>query len=137
MTMVNFFSSLFYVKIPASHQSEDSELWALTAILVTKQTAMKRHSAELALEKFAVAWKVRLSHNTEELHGRRPRGAAVYGLGGSDTSDTPVKQGAAVLEGAPDLKVPMPVLAYKQASIENDEVCIGLWCFYWSVFALV
>ena len=65
------------------------------------------------------------------------RRAAVFGLGGSDTSDTPVEQCAAVRAGAPDLKVPMPVLADKNASIENDDVCIGLWCLYRSVFELV
>ena len=48
-----FFLILIYVKIYASHQSEDSELWALTAILATKQMAMKRHSPESVLEKFA------------------------------------------------------------------------------------
>ena len=62
------------------------------------------------------------------------RRAAVYGLECSDTSDTPVEEGAAV---APDLIVPLPVLAYKKESIENDDVCIGLWCLYWSVFELV
>ena len=68
MTKVNFFLILIYVEIPASHQSEDSKIWALTAILATKQTAMKRHSAESALKKFAAAWKVWLSHNNEELY---------------------------------------------------------------------
>ena len=61
------------------------------------------------------------------------RSAAVYGLESSDTSDIPVEEGAAVLEGAPDLIVPMPLLANKKESIENDDVCIGLWCFYWSL----
>ena len=39
--------------------------------------------------------------------------AAVHCLGGSDTSDTPVEEGAADSSeraGAPDLTVPMPVL---------------------------
>ena len=55
------------------------------------------------------------------------RRAAVYGLESSDTSRTPVEEGAAVLASAPDLTVsmPVPVLAYKKASI--DDVCI------WSV----
>ena len=66
------------------------------------------------------------------------RCAAVYGLESSDTSDTPVEEGAAVRVGAPDLTVqPIPVLAYKKASFENDDVCNGLWCLYWSVFELV
>ena len=65
---------LIYVKISAPHQSEDSELWALTAILATKQTAIKRHSSESALEKFAAAWKVQLSSNTEELYAKEQRG---------------------------------------------------------------
>ena len=65
------------------------------------------------------------------------RGAAVYCLESSDTSDSPVKEGAAVRAGALDFTVPMPVCAYKKASIENDDVCIGLWCLYWSVFELV
>ena len=43
------------------------------------------------------------------------RRAAVYGLESSDTSDTPVEEGAAVWAGAPDLIVPMPVLACKQS----------------------
>ena len=57
----------------------------------------------------------------------------------SDTSDTPVEEGVAraVRAGAPDFTIPMPVLAYKKASIENDVVCIGLWCLHWSVFELV
>ena len=46
----------------------------------------------------------------------------MYGLESSDTSHTPVEEGAAVRAGAPDLTVPMPVLAYKKASIENDDV---------------
>ena len=126
---------LIYVKISAPHQSEDSELWALTAILATKQTAMKRHPAESALETFAVS-----QHRGTVC--RRPRGvdgAAVYGLGGSDTSDTSVEEGAAVRAGAPDLTIPMAVLACTVASIENDhDVCIGLyWCLYWSVFKLI
>ena len=65
------------------------------------------------------------------------RRVALYGLESSDTSHTPVEEGAAVLAGAPDLTVLMPVLAYKNESIENDDVCIGLWCLYWSVFELV
>ena len=90
---------------------------------------MKRHSAESALEKFAAAWKVWLSHNTVEVYADD--------LESSDTSRTQVEEGSAVRAGAPDLTVPMPVLAYKKASIENDDVCIGLWCLYWSVFELV
>ena len=40
--------------------------------------------------------------------------------------------------GARDLTVPMPVLACTGPSIENDDVCIGLyWCLYWSVFEFV
>ena len=59
----------------------------------------------------------------------------MYGLGGSDTSDTQVEEGVAELAGAPDLTVPMPVLTCNVASIENNDVCIGLyWCLYWSVF---
>ena len=39
------------------------------------------------------------------------------------------------LAGARDSTVPMPVLACTGASIENDDVCIGLYsCLYWSVF---
>ena len=61
---------------------------------------MKCHSAELALGDFAAAWKVWLPQNTEELSGDDqedvvdPATADVYGLGGSDTSDTPVEEGA-------------------------------------------
>ena len=73
------------------------------------------------------------------------RRVAVYCLESSDTCGTPVdrylwhtcREGAAVLAGAPDLTVAMPVLAYKKAIIENYDVCIGLWCLYWSVFDLV
>ena len=65
------------------------------------------------------------------------RRAAVNCLESSDTSDTPVEEDVAVWVGAPDLTVQMPVLAYKKASIENDDVCIGLWCLLWSVFKLV
>ena len=57
------------------------------------------------------------------------RRAAVYGLESSDP--------LAMLAGAPNFTVSMPVLAYKKASIENNDVCIGLWCLYWSVFELV
>ena len=61
---------------------------------------MKRHSAELALGDFAAAWKIWLPQNTEELSDDDqedvvdPAAADVYGLGGSDTSDTPVEEGA-------------------------------------------
>ena len=98
---------------------------------------MKRHSAESALEKFAAAWKVWLSHNTVELYANDQEVCCLVRLGSSDSSHTPVEEGAAVRAGAPDLTVPMPVLAYKNASIENDDVCIGLWCLYRSVFELV
>ena len=56
----------------------------------------------------------------------------MYGLGGADTSDTSVEEGAVVRAGAPDLTVPMPVLVCTVASIENDnDVCLGLyWCLY-------
>ena len=44
----------------------------------------------------------------------------------------------AVRAVAPDLTVPMPVLACTGACIENNDVSIGLyWCFYWSVLVLV
>ena len=46
------------------------------------------------------------------------RRAAVYGLESSDP--------LAMLAGAPNFTVSMPVLAYKKASIENNDVCIGL-----------
>ena len=40
----------------------------------------------------------------------------MYGLGGLDTSDTSVEEGAAVRVGAPDFTVPMHVLACTVAS---------------------
>ena len=37
------------------------------------------------------AWKVRLSHNTEELYADEEEACGLGGLGGSDISDTPVE----------------------------------------------
>ena len=70
---------------------------------------MKRHSAESALRNFAAAWKVWLTQNTDELSGDEqedvvdPAVADVYSLyclGGSDTFDTPVEEGAGSAGGA-------------------------------------
>ena len=67
---------------------------------------MKRHSAESALRNFAAAWKVWLTQNTDELPGEEqedvvdPAAADVYCLGGSDTFDTPVEEGAGGAGGA-------------------------------------
>ena len=64
------------------------------------------------------------------------RSAAAYGLESSDSSDTPVKNGAAVRAGEPDLTVPMPVLAYKTMMCALVcGACIGLYLsLYRSVF---
>ena len=65
----------------------------------------KRHSAESALGGFAAARKVWLTKNTEKLSDDEqedvidPAAADVYGLGCSDTSDTPVEAGS---DGAGD-----------------------------------
>ena len=59
---------------------------------------MNPHSAESALGDFAAAWNVWLTQNTEELSDDEkedvfdPAAADVYGLGGSDTSDTLVEK---------------------------------------------
>ena len=119
MTKVNFSLILVYVEIPASHQSEDSELWALTAILATKWTAMKRHSAESALEKLRRRGKFDCLTALRKCVPATKRSTAVYCLGGSDTSDTQVEEGAAVRAGAPDLTVPMPVLACKKQVLKR------------------
>ena len=82
-----------------------------------------------------MVWKVQLSHNTVELCANDQEACCSVLLGKLRyLSHT---EGAAVLAGAPDLTVPISVLAYKKASIENNDVCIGLWCLCWSVFELV
>ena len=80
--------TIFEQKVPAGSRNAFTEY------------VMKRHSAESALRDFAAAWKVWLSQNTEELSDDDqedvvdPAAADVYGLGGPDTSDTPVEEGA-------------------------------------------
>ena len=98
MTKVNFFSPLFYIEIPASHQSEDSTIWAL-GIDSDSGDQADGDSAESALEKIPPNRRSRnlrrrgkfgcltTQRNCMPTTKRR---AAVYGLESSDTSDTPM-----------------------------------------------
>ena len=59
---------------------------------------------EAALEKYAGSVESSAVSQDRGTVCRRPRGvdrAAMYGLGGSDTSDTPVEEGAVVRARAP------------------------------------
>ena len=67
----------------------------------------------------------------------------VYGLGGSDTSDTPVVEGAGGVgcagggQGAPDFDSTNASVGMYWRKNKNDNVCIGLhWCLYWSAFGI-